>query len=75
MLLVGFGFVLSLASMLSMVTLTAEERQYLLDLLERTLKDTRVEEHRTRTPAYREFVLHQEHLAQGLLDKLRQPTA
>jgi hypothetical protein len=54
------------------MTLTAEERQYLLDLLELTLKDMRIEEHRTRTPTYRELVLKQENLAQGLLNKLRQ---
>ncbi len=52
------------------VTLTADERQYLRDLLERTLKDTRVEEHRTRTPTYRERVLHQEDLIQAVLNKL-----
>jgi hypothetical protein len=54
------------------VTLTAEERQYLLDLLEITLKDMRVEEHRTRTPTYREHVLRQESIAEGLLNKLQQ---
>ena len=52
------------------VTLTADERQYLWDLLERTLKETRVEEHRTRTPTYRERVLHQEDLIQAVLNKL-----
>jgi hypothetical protein len=55
------------------VTLTAEERQFLLELLERTLKDTRVEEHRTRTPSYRAHVLHDEELLLGLQNKLRQP--
>jgi len=54
------------------VTLTAEERQYLVDLLQVTLKDVRVEEHRTRTPTYREHVLHREAIAEGLLNKLRQ---
>jgi hypothetical protein len=53
------------------VTLTAEERQFLLDLLNATLKDMRIEEHRTRTPTYREHVLRQEALAEGLLNKLR----
>ena len=53
------------------VTLTADERQYLLELLETTLKQARVEEHRTRAPTYREHVLKQEGLAQGLLSKLR----
>jgi hypothetical protein len=55
------------------MTLTAEERQYLLDLLEATLKDTRIEEHRTRTPSYRVHVLHKEDLIVSLLNKLRQP--
>ncbi len=54
----------------SQVTLTAEEREYLLDLLKRALKDMLIEEHRTRTPIYREHVVHQEAIAQGLLNKL-----
>ena len=55
------------------MTLTAEERQYLLDLLEATLKDTRIEEHRTRTPSYRDHIVHREDLIRGLLGKLGQP--
>lgn len=55
------------------LTLTADERQYLLALLETTLKDTCIEEHRTRTPLYRESVLHREDLIRAVLDKLRQP--
>jgi hypothetical protein len=51
--------------------LTAEERQYLLDLLTGTLRDMRVEARRTRTPTYREHVLRQETLAEGLLKKLK----
>lgn len=54
------------------LTLSAEEHQYLRELLERTLKNTRVEEHRTRTPSYRQHVLHEEDLIQGLLNKLGQ---
>ncbi len=54
------------------VTLNSEERQYLLDLLKVTLKETRVEEHRTRTPSYREHVLHKEAIVEGLLNKLQQ---
>jgi hypothetical protein len=53
------------------VTLTAEERQYLLSLLQATLKDKRIEEHRTRTPTYREHVLQEEAITEGLLNKLR----
>jgi hypothetical protein len=52
------------------VTLADEERQYLVDLLETTLKDKRVEEHRTRTPSYRTHVLEQEEVILRLLKKL-----
>jgi hypothetical protein len=55
------------------VTLTAEEHQYLVDFLETALKETQIEEHRTRTPIYRQHVIHQEDLIVGLLNKLRQP--
>ena len=54
------------------VTLTAEEREYLVNHLEEVLKETRVEEHRTRTPSYRTHVLRQEDVIVGLLNKLRQ---
>lgn len=57
----------------SQLTLTAEERTFLAGLLEVALKDMRVEEHRTRTPTYREHILHQEDLIAGLLSKLGQP--
>lgn len=49
---------------------TADERAFLVELLERTLKETRVEEHRTRTPNYREFVLKQEGMIGSLMGKL-----
>jgi hypothetical protein len=55
------------------LTLTAEERQYLMDLLKTVLKDTRVEEHRTRTPLYREAIVHKETIIAELLKKLGQP--
>jgi hypothetical protein len=55
------------------LTLTPEERQFLVKLLEVTLKDTRIEEHRTRTLSYREYVLQQEDLIVALLSKLGQP--
>lgn len=54
------------------VTLTAEEREYLVNHLEEVLKETRVEEHRTRTPRYRTLVLHLEDVILGLLSKLRE---
>jgi hypothetical protein len=56
----------------SLLTVTAEERQFLVELLELVLKDTRVEEHRTRTPSYREHILQRENLIAGLLGKLGQ---
>jgi hypothetical protein len=54
----------------SSLTLADEERAYLVELLEKTLKDTRVEEHRTRAPSYREHVLQRENVIVGLLKKL-----
>lgn len=53
--------------------LTDEERNFLTGLLEFTLHDTRVEEHRTRSPAYRQHILHREELVSGLLRKLKEP--
>ncbi|HXG10907.1 MAG TPA: hypothetical protein VNK04_14200 [Gemmataceae bacterium] len=55
------------------LSLTAEERDYLVELLELTLKETRIEEHRTRTPSYRQHVLRQEDLIVSLLSKLGKP--
>jgi len=57
------------------LTLTAEERDYLAGLLETVLKDTRVEEHRTRTPSYREHIIHKEDVIVALLSKLGKPVA
>jgi hypothetical protein len=53
------------------LTMSAEERECLLQLLEQTLKDTKIEEHRTRTLSYREQVVRQEDLLQSLLNKVR----
>jgi hypothetical protein len=52
------------------LALTDEEHKYLADLLQTVLKDVRVEEHRTRTPLYRETVAHKEALILELLNKL-----
>jgi hypothetical protein len=57
----------------SELPLTDEERAFLVGLLEITLKDTRIEEHRTRTPSYREHILHREDLITRLLSKLGRP--
>ncbi len=53
--------------------LTEAERAFLVELLQRTLKDARTEEHRTRTPTYREVVLRQEDVITAILNKLGQP--
>jgi hypothetical protein len=55
------------------LTLTAEERQLLVELLDWVLKETLVEERRTSTLKYRELVHHREELISGLLRKLGQP--
>lgn len=51
--------------------LTAEERDFLVNLLQAMEKETLVEEHRTRAIDYREHILHRESLITGLLEKLR----
>ena len=57
------------------LSLTADERKYLVELLGKVLKDAQVEEHRTRTPSYREIVMRDEKLIASLLSKLGQPPA
>ena len=55
------------------MTLTAEERDFLVGLLERVLKDKEIEEHRTRTLSYREIVVKEEERMKSLLAKLKTP--
>jgi hypothetical protein len=55
------------------LTLTPEESQYLKELLDFMLKETRIEEHRTRTLSYRQYVLNREKVIESLLNKLGQP--
>jgi len=57
----------------SQLSLTAEERTFLAGLLETAQKETRIEEHRTRAPSYREHVIHQGDLIAALLGKLNEP--
>jgi hypothetical protein len=57
----------------STLMVTQEEAAYLVELLEKTLKETRVEEHRTRAPGYREHVIQRENVIIGLLKKLGHP--
>lgn len=53
------------------VTLSDEESVELLQLLEQSLADTRVEVHHTHTPDFRDKVQHRERVLRGLLEKLR----
>jgi hypothetical protein len=57
----------------SQLTLSDEERSFLVSLLETAQKERRIEEHRTRAPSYREHVLHQGELIASLLSKLQRP--
>jgi hypothetical protein len=57
------------------LTLSDKQRDYLVHLLETTLKNTRIEEHRTRTPSFREHVEEQEAILIDLLTKLGKPPA
>jgi len=57
------------------VTLTSSQQEYLVETLETALKNTRVEEHRTRTPTYREHVEQKETIIVDLLTKLGKPPA
>ena len=52
------------------ITLSDAERQFLVNHLQTVLKERYVEEHRTRTPSYREEILRQEALIQQVLAKL-----
>jgi len=55
------------------LTLTADERQCLVDVLKQVLQNHRIEEHRTRTPLYREKVIREETLLGNVLNKLGAP--
>lgn len=52
------------------MSITSEERQFLIELLEHALKDAQVEEHRTRAPSFREHVLKKEDLIKSVLKKM-----
>jgi hypothetical protein len=55
------------------LTLTQEEREQLLRILEQALRDKHVEVHRTEAPNYREYVQREEALLERLVDQLRRP--
>jgi hypothetical protein len=52
------------------MTITQEERDFLAEHLGSMLKKKLVEEHRTRTPTYRTFVVQEEDIIKSLLSKL-----
>jgi hypothetical protein len=52
------------------VTLTRDEKDYLVRLLQNAIGEVRVEVHHTHTPQYRERVLDEEKLVRGLLAKV-----
>ena len=52
--------------------LTADERSYLVELLQNTLKEVRVEEHRTRSPSFRENIIKDEEHILAIQKKLQQ---
>jgi hypothetical protein len=54
----------------STISLTTDERAWLRGLLENALKETQIEEHRTRTLSYRQHIIHNEELIQSILNKL-----
>ena len=53
------------------VTLTQEEQNEVLQLLESSLRETRVEVHRTHTPDFRDKVKHREVVLAALIEKFR----
>jgi hypothetical protein len=55
----------------AVLNLTAEEREQLLLLLEQALKQSRIEEHRTDAPDFRQMVRRQEEIFQRLVGKLK----
>lgn len=57
------------------LTLTDEERDYLVARLECELQEARVEFHHTKTGTYRDVVKTEEALLRRLLAKLGQPVA
>jgi len=50
--------------------LSNAERDFLAELLEKALKETRIEEHRTRTPSYRDHIIQEKEMLVALLEKL-----
>jgi len=55
------------------LTLTTEERDVLVGLLETLMKETLVEEHRTESSSFRDRIIKREHLLASILSKLGSP--
>lgn len=53
------------------LTLDEHERDQLLILLEREVRETHVEARRTESPDYQDQIHHQETVLHGLIEKLR----
>lgn len=53
------------------LVLNEEERTQLLNLLTQALRDTRVEEHRTDAPDYREWVSHRKEILEAIISRLQ----
>jgi hypothetical protein len=51
--------------------ITADERELLIQLLDRALSDTRVEVRRTATPEFHDKLQHEERRLGDLLDRVR----
>jgi hypothetical protein len=57
------------------LTLDAVQRVELLRLLEREIRDTHMEARRTESPNFQDEVHHREDVLNGLINKLRAPSA
>jgi len=55
------------------LSLTGDDRETLLRILEQVLREKRVEVHRTEAPDYREYVQREEALLDRLVEQLRRP--
>jgi hypothetical protein len=53
------------------LTINAQDREYLLPVLEHWLNETLVEEHRTDSPDYRTVIEKKEAALRSLVDQLR----
>ncbi len=55
------------------LTLSPAERKLLVQILERSLSDLRIEVRRTRAPSFRDPLQDEERVLIGLLERLRPP--